>query len=378
MGLSQRAVARRYRVSLRTVQRWVQRAGEQPLDRVEWEAQSRRPHHQPRLTQAEVQERILSLRVWLKKESPAGDYGAPAIRRSLLEEGVSYPPTARTIYRILKRHGCLDANRRVRRPAPLPGWYLPSVASAQAELDQFDAVVGLVIEGGQEVEVLTGVSLHGGLIACWPSASVTTERVREALVEHWRVWGLPAFAQFDNDTRFQGPHQHRDVIGTVARLCLSLGVTPVYAPPRETGFQAAIESLNNQWQQKVWDRFHHQDLAALIHRSDQYVAAVRRRRASRLEGAPVRYSFPPDWDLQMNACPNGRIIYLRRTDDVGQVNLLGHGFLVDRHWCHRLVRAELHLDHNRIQFHGLRRAEPNQQQLLNEVPYDGFRRHFRE
>ncbi len=40
------------------------------------------------------------------------------------------------------------------------------------------------------------------------------------------------------------------------RLCLSLGVTAVFAPPRETGFQAAVESFNARWQAKVWQRFH--------------------------------------------------------------------------------------------------------------------------
>ena len=31
--------------------------------------------------------------------------------------------------------------------------------------------------------------------------------------------------QFDKDAIFQGPHHHRDSIGRVTRLCLSLGVT---------------------------------------------------------------------------------------------------------------------------------------------------------
>ena len=70
-------------------------------------------------------------------------------------------------------------------------------------------------------------------------------------------------SQFDNDTRFQGPHQHRDVVSRVMRLCLSLGVTPVFAPVREHGFQNAIENLNGRWQAKVWSRFHHESLAAL-------------------------------------------------------------------------------------------------------------------
>jgi hypothetical protein len=51
---------------------------------------------------------------------------------------------------------------------------------------------------------------------------------------------------FDNDTRFQGPHQFPDAIGRVARLCLSLDIVPVFAPVHEHGFQAAIEAFNGR------------------------------------------------------------------------------------------------------------------------------------
>jgi len=73
-------------------------------------------------------------------------------------------------------------------------------------------------------------------------------------VEHWRAVGLPGYAQFDNDAIFEGAQVHPDTIGRVTRTCLSLGVIPVFVPPRETGFQAAIEGFNGLWQAKVWAR----------------------------------------------------------------------------------------------------------------------------
>src|SRR6185436_4580079 len=101
--------------------------------------------------------------------------------------------------------------------------------------------------------------------------------VRENVLAHWRAEGLPTYVQFDNDTRFQGPHQHADVISSVMRQCLSLGVVPVFVPPRESGFQAAIESFNGRWQAKVWTRFVHGSLPALQAQSARYVAAHRQR-----------------------------------------------------------------------------------------------------
>ena len=138
-------------------------------------------------------------------------------------------------------------------------------------------VEGLVIKGGPQVEVLNGISLHGGLAASWPvEASVTAKVVVESLIEHWRAFGLPGYAQFDNDTIFQGPHAHPDVIGRVSRLCLSLGVVPVFVVPHEFGFQSMIENYNGTWQAKVWARFQHGSLPGLA----GALAAVRDRPAS--------------------------------------------------------------------------------------------------
>ncbi|MBV8555014.1 MAG: hypothetical protein JO116_05585, partial [Planctomycetaceae bacterium] len=256
----------------------------------------------------------------------------------------------------------------VRRPPPPRGWYLPEVAARHVELDSFDIVEGLVIKDGPQVEVLNSVSLHGGLVASWPRGeSVTAKFVVECLVEHWREFGLPGSAQFDNDTIVQGPHTHPDVVGRVSRLCLGLGVVPVFVPPREPGFQAAIENYNGSWQAKVWGRFEHADLDALADRSRRQVAALRRHRADRIASAPPRDAFPRRWRLNLQARLQGRMVYLRRTDANGRAEVLGRSFEVDRHWAHRLIRAEVDLDGGTIRFYRLRRREPGDQPLLKEA-----------
>src|SRR5262245_23722864 len=68
--------------------------------------------------------------------------------------------------------------------------------------------------------------------------------------------------------------------GRVIRLSLALDVVPVFAPPWETGFQAAIEGFNAQWQAKVWARFHHDSLPDLQGRSARYIAAAPPRRGA--------------------------------------------------------------------------------------------------
>ena len=92
------------------------------------------------------------------------------------------------------------------------------MAQRRAELDSFDFVGPLKIRQGPLVDLLNGVSLFGGLPGSWPLAQKASQKALEALVEHWRAFGCPGYAQFDNDTVFQGPHQHPDTVGRVSRL----------------------------------------------------------------------------------------------------------------------------------------------------------------
>ncbi len=229
--------------------------------------------------------------------------------------------------------------------------------------------------------MLNGISLHGGLAASWPvEASVTAKVVVASLVEHWRAFGRPGSAQFDNDTIFQGPHTHPDVIGRVSRLCLGLGVIPVFVVPHEFGFQSAIENSNGTWQAKVWARFEHGLLPDLQGRSQRYVTALRRHRADRIESAPRRRAFPKRWRLDLQSRPRGQIIYVRRTSVVGAVEVLGRSFEVDQHWLNRLVRVEVEvdLDGDKIRIHRLRRREPQDQPLLRELHHHIKKRKFSE
>lgn len=364
-------------VSLGKVQWWLERAGDQRLDRVDFS--NRKRGRASNRTAGAIEDLILEVRRELKEQSDLGEYGDVAIREELQRRGLAQVPSTRTIGRVLERRGALDGRIRRRHPAPPRGWYLPQVAAGNAEIDSFDLIEDLRIEKGPLVDVLTGISVLGSLGQAWPvEAQARAQWTMDRLLEHWREVGIPNFAQFDNDTRFQGAHQHRDVISRVMRLCLGLDVTPVFAPPRESGFQASIEAFNGRWQRSVWARFHHASLYELQWRSANYIVAHRRRHASRADGAPSRRPFPPNWNLDLQAHPTGCVIFLRRTNEHGVLSLLGRSFPVALNWPHRLVRCEVHLTQGRIRFFALRRREPRDQPLLGEIPYVLPRRRFQE
>lgn len=377
-GSPMRVVARKFKVSLSTVQRWVERAGDSRLDEVDWNSRRSGSRQSPQRTLRGVERQVLRLRKELKTRSALGEYGAGAIRRELERRGGARIPSVRTIGRILSRNGALDGRRRIRHSAPPPGWYLLPVAQRKLELDSFDMIEDLVIRGGQDVNVLTGISLHGGLCMAWPHAQITAKITVECLLDHWSEWGLPGYAKFDNGTVFQGTHRWPNSFGRVTRVCLSLGVTPVFAPPLSRGFQADIEAFNGRWQDAVWDRFTFKDLEALQHQSARFVVAHHDRHAVRIEDAPPRRPFPKRWRMNLQRPLAGTVIFIRSTDASGDVSLLGHSFHVSDLWCHRLVRAEVDLDVHQIRFFRLRRREPANHILLATHRYEPPSKPFHE
>jgi hypothetical protein len=363
-----RSVAAQFGVSVGKVAFWVERAEGKRLDRVDFIDRAPGCSVAWNRLDATVEQRVLELRRQLREHSILGEYGAEAIQQALEIETEANAPSRASINRVLARHGLQDGTRRSRRPAPPRGWYLSAVAARQAELDSFDLIEDLKILNGPLVSILTGTSLHGGLVDAWPLREASAKLVLERLVERWQREGLPQYAQFDNGTQFQGAHQWPDAIGRISRLCLALDVIPVFAPPREPGFQNAIEGFNALWQTKVWQRYHFVDLLQLEAVSARYSASHRARNIQRRDTAPRR-PYPTRFKLNLNAKPSGMMIFLRRADESNHVHLLGRNFEMPEHWKHRLTRCEVDLQASEIRFFALRRKDPGSQPLLVTIPY---------
>ena len=368
-GQTQRAVARRFGGGLGHLQYWLARTRGQKLARVDWSDQSHAPRRQGRQTNLSLQRRILSLRQeW--RRGDRGFIGAQAIHDALRTGSpTGQLPSRRPLGRILKAHGALEGVRRVRRTSPPAGWYWPDVAAGTSELDAFEVIEDLPLEAGPRLDVLTTRALWGSVCGAWVSAALRARWLCERLETHWRRHGCPAYAQFDNDARFQGTHTHPDVLGQVIRFGLSLGGTPVFAPPREHGPQNLNESFNPLWPQKVWPRFHHATPSACQATSDRFVAADQQRRAARDDPSPIRRAFPKRWRLDLQRRPRGTVIDLRRTDAGGAIRVLGHRWAVEALWGHRLVRAEVDLDAHQIRCYRLRRRAPEEQPLAKTCNY---------
>jgi hypothetical protein len=106
-GQSMRSVACRFNVTLPTIQRWVKRAEGFELDAADWTTHAPLPH-KTRRTPAFKEDWVIGIRHQLRQYSDLGEFGAAAIRREWLAQGLTDPPALRTLGRILERRGALD------------------------------------------------------------------------------------------------------------------------------------------------------------------------------------------------------------------------------------------------------------------------------
>src|SRR5437764_11721975 len=114
-GKSQREVARRFRISLHTVQRWVHRSEGANLQAVDWSDRPHQPHKIANKTSSKIERKICVVRKRLEKSGALGFSGAQTIHETLqASKLLEIVPSVRTIGRILRRHGFMDRPRRVR------------------------------------------------------------------------------------------------------------------------------------------------------------------------------------------------------------------------------------------------------------------------
>jgi hypothetical protein len=112
--------------------------------------------------------------------------------------------------------------------------------------------------------------------------------------------------------------------------------------------------------------------------SDKYVEAVRMKNQERYEASPMRWQIPKDWTLDYTTKPKGQVIFIRRTTNEECVEVMGHTWIVKGAGAHKLIRAEVNLTKNSIEFYRIRRREPTCHELIATADYHFPNKTFHE
>ena len=322
---------------------------------------SRAPRARPHATPERIVRAVTAARDRLGRRQGRRRFagiGADAVAWELELSGVRPLPARRTLERILARTGrTARAPRPVRPPAPR-GYPAPP-AKRGGDLQQTDLV------GPRHLRTASGpqrfYSFHTVDVAAGGTASFQFEdKSGESFCRYligcaWAKLGLPRIWQIDNETSVAGFERVGRVFTQPVRLALLLGVEVRFIPPGEPGRNADVECFNALWQERVLRRFAAPGLGHLARVSARFERWFMEERphpklslaahGTRFPGALLASldgdirTLPHRFTLQTYRdglgelrfpLARGRISWVRRADEHGRLELLGHRLRLGR------------------------------------------------
>jgi putative transposase len=360
-GLKPSAIVQRIGRSRTWLFKWRTR-----FDQLGWEglkSQSRCPHQiaccylqRTRRLVIRVRQRLVRRKVGLVGPRAIQD----ELRRARLLRRL---PSLSTIRRILHEGGLIKAPR-----APRTVYYPQPTPAADYVLHACDWAARF-LTGGCKVFAFHTLDLETHALHQTIGADKSLAIVAQHALETWYVLGLPDGLQMDNDAAFCGGYKAPRRFGQFVRLCLYLGIEPIFIPPREPKRNAVIERLNGLWSQGFWKRRHFSSLAAVEQASptfEQWYGEYYQPPA--LDGttpaqAHRRVERQPLGLRQVRAVPAelpitaGRIHFIRQVDEEGFVSLLNEEWKVDRRLAGQYVWATVMTHEQRLRIYHRRSGE---------------------
>lgn len=203
------------------------------------------PRVDPRLV-----ERIIAIR----DQPPQRLYRVPGPKAILYylsceepPEGLHWPRSIATIWRILRAHGRIAVRPRAQhcplpRPAPLEEWQLDFKDISTVPPD---------LEGKHRHVVETLNTLDAGtslVLKAQVRPDFTGETTLAAMAEVLRDCGLPTLVSIDRDPRFVGSPGQRDFPAPFVRFLLTLGIAVHSCPPRHPQENAFVQRYHKTYE----------------------------------------------------------------------------------------------------------------------------------
>ena len=270
----------------------------------------------------------------------------------LQAQGLRLPRSTRTVWQILRQHGriTLPGERRhtpVERPAPMRAWQLDfkDVSTVPPEAD-----------GKQQhvVEVLNTVDSGTSiLVNAQVREDFTAETTLQAVVDTFRVQGLPAAITLDRDPRFVGSPHGRDFPSPLVRLLHCLGIQVTICPPRRPDKNGFVERYNRTYDQECLRVFQPHDVEMVRRLTDgfrQHYNYERPTQAVSCGNQPPCVAFPdlpPRPALPVMVDPDRWLAvldgqrYVRKVRSHGTVTVESVSYSVDQAFAGKYVSLRL-------------------------------------
>lgn len=204
---------------------------------------SRRPHSSPNKIDATMEQAVLDARQQLEA-TPYARIGADAVDWLLKQEGEQRPSLV-TINRVIQRN---DLTRKKPPRYNAKGVNYPVVEVTKSNmLHQMDVVGPRYLKSDGRFYAINTIDAFDRRGRIDPRRRQTKTDVACAMIRSWQTLGIPTYLQLDNTLATQGSHRHPHSFGLVIRLCLLLGVQPLFIPIREPWRNGIIERFNQDF-----------------------------------------------------------------------------------------------------------------------------------
>lgn len=205
------------------------------------------PHRE--WSQEVIQQALTSRRLRMDKEKPGYEYaliGAEAIHYELRALGCVPTPPPRTVHYWLKQAGLVpEPSSEKEREDKSTKLYPYPDQNIVNDLHQVDLKGPLYLTGLSQKHYLLALRDYRSKgVFLTATRNRRSQTIANFLVSAWQQRGLPKVLQMDNALEFRGSNRYPRSFGKVVRLCLDVGVEPLFIPQHEPWRNGFIENFN--------------------------------------------------------------------------------------------------------------------------------------
>jgi hypothetical protein len=182
--------------------------------------------------------------------------------------------------------------------------------------------------------------------------------IMDFLVHAWQQLGLPEMVQFDNGREFCSFGHSARFLSRLIRLCLRLGVEPLFIPKGKPQWNGSVENFNGWFQPLLLNRSFRRpcDVRRELRRlmttvNEQHVhaklggrTATQYRRGKRLRKLPANFTV----DKKKLPIAIGKITFIRLVSVQGTTRILSQSFKIGKRLKFQYVKATIYTKYQRL------------------------------
>jgi hypothetical protein len=271
--------------------KWLKR---HKLDGEDWaNNHSRKPHQSPKRIDKIMEQTVIETRKYLEKRLYS-QIGALAINYNLNKQGIIPPPIS-TINKILRRNNLMHKRTKY---SP-KGINYPSLAITRSNyLHQLDVVGPRYLKEDGRFYSANIIDAYDRRNSINPDRRQNRMAITQALICSWNTLGIPCYLQMDNQLPMRGSNQYPHSFGPVIRLCLYMGIQPLFIPLREPWRNGIIEHFQNVFDKMFFRTQYFKDFDHLYKKAKEFeLFHNQNHRYSTLEGMTPSQKFSGDIKL---------------------------------------------------------------------------------